>query len=355
MDLLGRHIFKTGTWNGIKFTEKDLDDIVNNFATLKDVHNVPLKFGHNTKQPLTDGQPALGWIDRVYRKGEDLYADFSNVPTIVMDAINSKKYRTTSIEVIKNAKHNGKKIKSWILDAVALLGADQPAVSGLQDLADLSFARVSFENGESVTFSKAGTFNSNEEDGMTPEELASAIAKALKPLEAQLSETNEKVTKLEASNKTLTDENTQLKSDAESKKKDEDAEKVKASREAANVILDGAVRQKVITPAQREVHEATFGVKDDEKVMSIDLEQLKTVTGFKAPKKDEKSETFSRDEEDEMDDNIPLDQQVVNATHKVQANSPDLDYAEAQQFALRADPKLARAYADSNGEVGGAQ
>lgn len=47
--------------------------------------------------------------------------------------------------------------------------------------------------------------------------------------------------------------------------------------------------------------------------------------------------------------NKPVDVQVVLATRKVQANNPELDYVEAQELALSANPKLARAYLDSNG------
>ena len=45
----------------------------------------------------------------------------------------------------------------------------------------------------------------------------------------------------------------------------------------------------------------------------------------------------------------PIDVQVVLATRKVQANNPELDYTDAQELALSANPKLARAYLDSNG------
>ena len=46
---------------------------------------------------------------------------------------------------------------------------------------------------------------------------------------------------------------------------------------------------------------------------------------------------------------MPVDEQVVHCTRKVQANSPKLTYVEAQELALAANPKLAKAYADSNG------
>ena len=46
---------------------------------------------------------------------------------------------------------------------------------------------------------------------------------------------------------------------------------------------------------------------------------------------------------------LPVDEQVVHFARKVQANNPKLTYVEAQELALSANPKLANAYADSNG------
>ena len=46
---------------------------------------------------------------------------------------------------------------------------------------------------------------------------------------------------------------------------------------------------------------------------------------------------------------MPIDEVVVHFTRKVQANSPNLSYVEAQELALSANPKLAQAYADYNG------
>jgi hypothetical protein len=354
VDLLGRHIFRSGTWNGQEFTNSDLDDIVNNFAKLREVHHVPLKFGHDAdhsgdKSP--DGQPAIGWIERVYRKGSDLFADFSHVPKVVMEAIDAKRFRTVSVEVMKNTKLDGKKIKTWFLDAVALLGADQPAVAGLKDLADLTvLSRSSFEGGSRVLFSKAGKFYSQHEDSeMDPKDLNAAIDKAMAPLRDSIDELKSDNAELKKDNDAIKAENATLKTATEDRDKEDAAAKIKASRKAATDVLDGAVKQKAITPAQREVHEKTFGIKDDEAVQKLDIADLKVAVGFKEDKDGNKSKTFQRNDEDDDLDNISLDQQVVNATRKVMANKPDLDYVMAQDIALGADPKLAEAYLNSNG------
>ena len=43
------------------------------------------------------------------------------------------------------------------------------------------------------------------------------------------------------------------------------------------------------------------------------------------------------------------DERTVHEVRKVQAENPDLSYADAQMLVFRRDPKLAKAYADGNG------
>jgi len=350
MDLIGRHIFRVGTWNGMKFTEKDLDDIVRNFDKLRDVHHVPLKFGHNEEQDMTDGQPAIGWINKVYRKGKDLFADFTHVPEVVMEAIDAKRYRTVSVEVMKNAKLNGEAIKSWFLDAVALLGADQPAVSGLSDLSDLTLSRTSFEDGQLVVFSKAGNFNSQHRSpDMDKKELQEVVDAATAPLRESLEKLENGQTELRTENKKLSDENEVLKSAKADRDTADQKTKIAATRKEANDILDAAVRSKTINPAQREGLIQTFSIDKDDAVLEIDMSQLKVAVGFKADQDIGKSVTMSRTEESEDMSNETLDVQVVNATRKIQVQHQALSYTDAQELALSANPKLAKAYMDSNG------
>ena len=57
-------IFATGKWNGMNFTDKDLDAIIGSFGQDKIGFEPPLKLGHDKKQKLlqTDGYPAAGWV-----------------------------------------------------------------------------------------------------------------------------------------------------------------------------------------------------------------------------------------------------------------------------------------------------
>lgn len=184
----GAHIFSAGTWNGQTFTEADLDGIVQAFHEAGKAGRVPLKFGHGDSedaQPFREGLPALGWVSKIWRQGKQLMADFTDIPKAVYQAIKNANYKFTSIELLKNAEYDGKRFPH-LLDAVALLGAEPPAVDGLSDLQRLVAARAI--QGERVMFTMKATDApatttqvtvALDTDGIAPDDLGK-IAKAPK-------------------------------------------------------------------------------------------------------------------------------------------------------------------------------
>ena len=164
--LEGVEIFDVGTWNGIPFTDKDLDGIVNSFNALGLAGRCPLKFGHQGQDARTDGSPAIGWVQKIYRKPGDtkLYADFSNVNTDVIAQIKSGGYKFNSVELLKNVTAGNRRIP-WVLDAVALLGATPPAVG---TLAPMHASRVPLNFETFVSFTRQET----NDDMATKEEFA---------------------------------------------------------------------------------------------------------------------------------------------------------------------------------------
>ena len=125
-------IFSTGIHNGDKYTDEDLDDIVNNFNELKDDIKPPCKLGHSGSIK-SDGQPAMGWVTALKRSGNKLIATFSDVPGLLAEAIRKKLYKRTSSEIYWNYPKD-EKIYKRVLRGVAFLGADIPMVKNLQDL-----------------------------------------------------------------------------------------------------------------------------------------------------------------------------------------------------------------------------
>ncbi len=134
-------IFAAGTWNGDKYNVEDLDKMVAAFEETKALFKPYLKLGHDDDQVLLqrDGLPAAGWVDRVYRIGEKLFADFVDIPQKIYDLIKNRAYRKVSSEIYWNIEVSDKKYP-YLLGAVALLGADTPAVTSLNDI--MAFYRI---------------------------------------------------------------------------------------------------------------------------------------------------------------------------------------------------------------------
>ena len=134
-DINNVEIFATGVHNGDKFTDKDLEEMVRSFEEIKPTLKPFLKLGHDEDQELvqTDGMPAIGWIERLRKVGSKLVADFVRVPKKIYELIKIGAYRRISSEIFFNMKI-GDKTFPRALRAVALLGADTPAVQNLDDI-----------------------------------------------------------------------------------------------------------------------------------------------------------------------------------------------------------------------------
>lgn len=140
-------VMRVGTWNDIEFSLADLDEMIAAFNARP--FSVPLKVGHGE----VAGMPAYGWVDRIFRRGEVLFADFRDVPGWIFDCVFVQhQYDHVSIEVFFNLKVGDKTFKR-VLKAVALLGAETPAVSGLSPLRDAIFAPAADQYEKQIAFS----------------------------------------------------------------------------------------------------------------------------------------------------------------------------------------------------------
>ena len=131
----GVELCKTGTWNGRDYTRAELAAVVSNWSDLKGQWDVPLTLGHDGESTLGDGEPAIGWIDNVRLEGDSLVGDYVKVPEKLAALMKSGAYPKRSCTFLTNADIAGKE-RSIVLRNVALLGAYQPAVDGLEE-ADL--------------------------------------------------------------------------------------------------------------------------------------------------------------------------------------------------------------------------
>ena len=141
---LDLEVFATGTYHGRPFTVQHLDEMVVNFGRLAHAIKPPLKLGHDDAQLLAgqaDGDPALGWVTGLKRVGQKLIASVAGIPAALGDLIAKGRYKRLSSEVYPvfeqtEAEQNlASGVTGAVLSAVALLGADVPAVKTLADLA----------------------------------------------------------------------------------------------------------------------------------------------------------------------------------------------------------------------------
>lgn len=131
-NFFGFPFFKVGTFNGQTYTEDDLGKIAANFQTLKDKVQPPLKLGHASQKFLKDeGMPAAGWVEDVRQENGTLVADIANIPHRVYQLLTDKAYNRPSAEIYTNFKDEDGKEYGPTLSAIALLGADPPAIKTL--------------------------------------------------------------------------------------------------------------------------------------------------------------------------------------------------------------------------------
>jgi len=341
---LKQEILAVGKWNNMQFTHADLKSIAASFASLNNVLKVPLKLGHNDEQPVTDGQPALGWVTDVEVIGDKLVAIFDHVPDIMMAAFEAKRYRSVSVELDLNVSHKGTTY-DFVLTAVALLGADMPAVNVLNDLGALLsrnsyLPQSDYVAGRQASFS---SINGNiQETIMTPEEEAK--------LRQQLAEAQAKLTTEQANFAALQSRSDKEKEEADAKfaklEAEQKATRVTAARVHFTTMLETEVSEKRITPAQREAFTKVLGIDDDDKVLALQDDDVKALF---AATPDDKSKQSGTHQSDETSDNPSQD--LTDKVYEHMTASGSKDFSASLEIVMRANPDLARDYIDSNGEV----
>ena len=341
MNLKGIEVFAVGKWNGMLFQSHDLSAMAQAFDDLKDFHKVPLKMGHNAEQPMTDGKPALGWVTALYVKGDKLVADCEDVPDVVGKAIKNKLYRRVSIELSIDVKYKGKFIP-FVVDAVALLGADLPAVNTLADLnAYLSRDAAQFSVGKRAEFSAVA--GSLKETKMEQKDLQEAIDAALKPIKADFA-------KLQGEHEALTTENTALKQQVETFKANEAKAVIDGKRTRAKAVLEGLTASEVITPAQREAFTKMLGIDDDKKLEALDVEAIATSFGVKESVGANGKVAFTKpgagDTEKPADKAMTYPEASAELDKRAQKlmTEKKVSYTAARDQALSEDEVLARVY-----------
>lgn len=328
-------IFAVGTWNGMPFEKSDLMAMANAFNSLKEYHDVPLKFGHNDKQKMTDGLPALGWVGDVFVKGEKLMAKFIDMPKIVYDAINKKLYKHVSIELDYGVEHKGN-FYDLVLSGVALLGADIPAVNTIADL-------TSYMSKGELPFKARSVFSTELFKEKQRSKSMADESEELKVLKA-------KFTALELENEKLVNENMSLKHTAvETKAKFSAIEAAEAHRkgvEERNLLetrLDEMVKSKKIAPFTRTELLTSYDQAEDKSTIMFSVETLeKTIDANPSYFGAEQARIAA--EKDEQEGELSPSQVVTARTREYMAKHGEKSFSAAKTMVLKADTKLAERY-----------
>ena len=350
---LSMEIMAPGTWNGLPFSTDRLKKIVDNFKKLLNNHSVPLKIGHDDEEDQLKSksatQHALGWASDVWvTSAGKLMAKFTDVPDVVYNAITKKLYRKVSVELDMDVQYKGEDLGD-VLSGVALLGAEIPAVNTIEDLQ----AFMSAESGTIAGATRAvfatietGYKPKQEETDMDLKELQDQVAR----LSAQLADTAGKQDALVTENAQLKAEKAEFARKEKERADAEKAEKVKLARSTVTNVLEEAVKQQILTPAQRDDYRKMFNVDDDEAVTKIDVEMFKRAIGG-TKKFSVGQETAHSSGGEGMDDDpgMTVQERVDTEVQKVMSTENVKDYAVAMNRVFSRNRKLALEYRDANG------
>lgn len=313
-----------GKWNGRTFTEQDLKSVADAAKGLSAVLSPPLKMGHNDEQPMTDGQPRLGNVSNVTYTDGALRADFMNLPDVVYDAIKARLYDSLSIELDANVEYKSNNYP-YVLTAVALLGADLPAVNTLDDLS-------SYMSKDYRAMSRL-SFTVNKDEGGNPTMLT----------EQEIAELKAKAARAEA----LEAENLKFKADKAEYDKQEAQRKFDEAKATATRSLDDLVKDGHINPAQRDEFAKQMV---DEASIDYTLKVANTLKMGKPPKP-ENEQGAQDDGADNSGD--PADVVLLSKVRELRASTEGsaLSFSVARDRIMKANPELARDYVNLTKEV----
>lgn len=145
-DIPDKEIFRTCNHKGKEYSEKDVEDLVNNtnYLITNFDFKIPLKVGHDNSKELikmlsaefkdlikSDSMPAFGYAENIRKVNNTVVADFKHIPEPIYNLMQNDLFSKRSPEIFPYYKANNGKMLGLVLDSIALLGATQPAIPNL--------------------------------------------------------------------------------------------------------------------------------------------------------------------------------------------------------------------------------
>jgi hypothetical protein len=250
----------------------------------------------------------MGWVERLYIRGEKLLADFSYIPKEIFKLIKAKAYRKVSCEIYWNLDVNGNKYPR-VLGAIALLGAETPGVLNLRDI--LSNYTMLSENNVMRVFNDEQNKDSvkSYDVNFEPQTEDKTMSQEIETVQAELEEQKKSYAQaqeqLEAKAKEIEAANVEL------AKFREEALKAQAEAQTAKIskFVTELESKKLSTPAMKDLLTELLSDKKEysvkEKAMSKEevLEEILTLSKESAKVNfDESSRADFGKKEDKMKD-----------------------------------------------------
>lgn len=319
-DIKGMEVFKVGIWNKINFTLEDLEIVVKNFNDLKDVLTPRLKLTHSDDQESLAGLASYGDVTDVYIKDNKLYANFSNVPGVIIEWIKERRFSERSIELWTRFEYNKVNYRN-VLTAVSLLGHEVPAVLGMRPT-HLPFSVEHLDkNVELVKFSleteQFNIDNDNKErrdmnlkEETKIKELEATIEKMSAELDAAIQQVEE------ANTKDLKDQVSKMQKELKNKESlKEELQKTKdilAEKEKQIEIAFKQAEEEKAKKLELEIETFVSNKKSEGKVIPAIEEDIKLL--YKSLANSTEKITFSKDDEEVETSVLDLFKNVIEKT-----------------------------------------
>jgi hypothetical protein len=137
-------IFRTGDYKGVRFDRDALDGIATAFSTSREEIKIPVKFG----------ELEMGRVCKLWRRGDDLLANFVRLPPEANAALKRGEYQNITVNVLRQAEYDGAAFP-WALHEVIVNGAKLPDLENATEPLKAMMFRQLRPKGERLVFRQA--------------------------------------------------------------------------------------------------------------------------------------------------------------------------------------------------------
>jgi len=343
-------VFKCGhqtdsAGNTKKWTENDLDKIVSQFEK---GDAVPATIGH----PESDTAPAFAWFKKVFRKGDTLVAEMSDVVDEFGTMLKNKMFKNRSIALRPDMS----------LRHIAFLGASAPAVKGLADFAfsatdeftAFDFAETEADESKLKKVIKDIVKHLFNEKLTEDQEMATVeeLEKKVSSLEGTIAENEANFAEKEASHEAEKKEFSE-KLTAETKRADDADAKITEASETAKTkefsdFVDEQIEAGRILPAHKDGYIKTLkGLNDSEEMEFSENGETKKLTALDIFKNQLSSGEKKIDFGEQIKDGATktgAGDQLAAKTVEIEKANPNMSYSECFKKAQDENPELTKLY-----------